>query len=191
MFLRLTQPHMSHERRVNPRSGFTLLISVLVVGIILAIGLSILTITLKEYLLSGIARESVIALNAADAGIECALYWDHHPTDGNRFDLTPSGPSITCMGQTKSTIPGPSGAAQNFQFNWPEGTIPVCADVTVTKYFSTTLNVPMDGSPSCSPGPNCCPMGIECTVVTSRGYNKACSQLNTPRTVERALYTRF
>src|SRR3989338_9684883 len=96
---------MKEQQPHNLRKGFTLLIALLVIGIILAIGLSILNITLKEFILSGIARESAIALGAADAGMECALYWDSS-SDGNKFDPAPnSALPITCMG-TSSTWQG-------------------------------------------------------------------------------------
>ena len=162
---------------VKPQRGFTLLIAVLVVSIIRAIGISILTITLKEYVLSRVARQSVIALNAADAGMECARYWDHS-TQGNKFDVAAPPSNITCMEQTHPTGGGVSGTPQEFTFSW--GAPEVCAKVSVTKYFSTSGVAPMGD------GRNC-PQGVECTRVVSLGYDKACADINTPRTVERGL----
>ncbi|MEK7134342.1 MAG: pilus assembly PilX N-terminal domain-containing protein [Patescibacteria group bacterium] len=60
--------------------GFVLPLAVLLAGILLSIGLAIFSITLKELTLSSSGRESQIAFFAADAGTECALYWDvRHP----------------------------------------------------------------------------------------------------------------
>lgn len=175
-------------KQKNNRRGFTLFIAVLVIGIILAIGLSILNITLKEYLLSGVVRESAVALDAADAGMECALYWDRS-NQGNKFDVEGqpteplSGTTITCMEDTRAVGGGTSGTAQNFEFDW--GTPAVCTKISVTKYYNASLPVPMGEGPG---GQDLtCPAGVECTRTVSLGYNKACSQLTSPRTVERGL----
>ncbi len=57
-------------------AGFVLPFAVLLSGILLSIGLAIFSITLKELILSSAGRESQFAFFAADAGAECALYWD-------------------------------------------------------------------------------------------------------------------
>lgn len=56
--------------------GFTLFYAVLVSSLLLAIGLAILNITFKEFVLSSGARDSETAFYAADTALECALYWD-------------------------------------------------------------------------------------------------------------------
>lgn len=181
----------AHPIQLDAQKGFTLLIAILVIGIVLAIGLSILNITLKEYILSNIARESAIALNAADAGMECALYWDRS-SQGNKFDVGAPASSITCMDQTKNTGGGVSGASQEFQFSW--GAPAVCARVSVTKYFSSTGTVTM--GVNAQGDTISCPQGVECTRIVSLGYNRACpAQLTDtftdPRTVERGLRARY
>lgn len=167
----------SSQGPTKPSHGFVLLVTILIVGIVLAIGISIMTITLKEYILSGVARESTIALNAADAGMECAFYWDR-ASEGNTFDVGAGANSITCMGQTKNTGGGASGTPQEFQFEW--GSPLVCAKISVTKYFSTAGPVDMGGG-------RICPIGVECTRTVSLGYNRGCGQLSDPRAVERGL----
>lgn len=65
--------------KINSRKyndGYTLLFAVLVSSIVLIIGISILTISKKEFLLSSSARESVYSFYAADTGMECAIYQD-------------------------------------------------------------------------------------------------------------------
>ncbi len=61
---------------IKDNRGYTLLFAVLVSSLVLAVGISILTISKKEFLLSSAARESVYAFYAADTGLECAVYWD-------------------------------------------------------------------------------------------------------------------
>ena len=56
--------------------GFTLIFAVLVGSLIVAIGVAISNIALKELAISAISRESQIAFYAADSGAECAIYWD-------------------------------------------------------------------------------------------------------------------
>ena len=51
---------------------FAILVSVMV----LAVGTSIINISLKQVILSGTGRESQFAFYAANTGMECALYWD-------------------------------------------------------------------------------------------------------------------
>jgi len=56
--------------------GFVILIAVLVAGIFVVIGASILLISVKELELSTGQTQSQYAFYAADTGMECALYWD-------------------------------------------------------------------------------------------------------------------
>lgn len=53
-----------------------MLFSVLISSLLVAVGLSIFNLTLKEITLSTAGRESQIAFYAANSGMECALYWD-------------------------------------------------------------------------------------------------------------------
>ena len=148
--------------------GFALLIAVLVSGIVLAIGVSVLNITLKDFILSNIARDSEIAFYAANAGMECALYWDE--SDRNVFV---DGGTVTCIGES-SAVPSPGTDSLNtFQREW--GTPTVCTVVSVEKFDCQERN------PSF-------PTGLLCTTVEARGYNRSCDDLSDDtRTVERAL----
>ncbi len=56
--------------------GFTIFFAVLVGSLALAIGLSIYELLIRELELSQVAKQSQFAIYAADAGAECALYWD-------------------------------------------------------------------------------------------------------------------
>lgn len=63
-------------KEINNKKGFTLLFAVLVSIMVLAVGASIINISLKQLILSGAGRESQFAFYAANTGMECALYWD-------------------------------------------------------------------------------------------------------------------
>ena len=81
---------------MNRQQGYTLLFAIIITTIVLAVGVSILTIARKEVLLSSGARESQIAIYMADNGLECAAYWE-----ANNYFATSSPPitSVKCDGQ--------------------------------------------------------------------------------------------
>lgn len=58
--------------------GFVLLYAVMTSTIVLAVGVSIISIALKQLSISTLGRESQYAFYAANTGAECALYWDFH-----------------------------------------------------------------------------------------------------------------
>lgn len=63
-------------KKIKNDKGFTLLFAVLVSIMVLAVGTSIINISLKQVILSSSGRESQFAFYAANTGMECALYWD-------------------------------------------------------------------------------------------------------------------
>jgi Tfp pilus assembly protein PilX len=58
------------------KTGFTLLLSMILASVALIVGLGVFFIILKEIQISGVGRESQIAFHAADSGAECVIYWD-------------------------------------------------------------------------------------------------------------------
>jgi hypothetical protein len=58
--------------------AFVLLYAVMTSTIVLAVGVSIISIALKQLAISTLGRESQYAFYAANTGAECALYWDFH-----------------------------------------------------------------------------------------------------------------
>jgi len=57
-------------------AGFTLLFASLIGSLVIAVGLAILDITIKQLALASAGRESQQAFYSADTGTECALYLD-------------------------------------------------------------------------------------------------------------------
>jgi len=116
--------------------GFVILFVVLIAAIILLIGAGIFTISFKENILSSTARESQLALSAADAGVECALY---HDIEFLAFSSSAPVASIECADTTLSvTNPAP----EEFKFSLPlenvmhlSGVTLPCAHVTVDKNY--------------------------------------------------------
>ena len=149
--------------------GFTLLYAVLISSILLAIGIAIFEITVRELRLSSVVRESQYAFYAADSGIECALYWDVQASTTRVF-YPGATQTITCDNQTISNVGGAAyGVGSTFTASIPEGNR--CISVTVTK---TALNG--DPNPPVR------------TVIDSRGYNVSCATIATDQNaVERTL----
>ena len=58
------------------KRGFVALFAMLISSIVLTISFGLLNVALKEVILSSSGRESQFGFYAADAGAECALYWD-------------------------------------------------------------------------------------------------------------------
>lgn len=148
----------------SKQKGFTLLLSVLISGIVLSIGLAIFNLTFKELKLSSAGRESQFAFYAADSGIECALYHDQR---NDSFSTTNPASSITCNNTdltVVSSVPVPDTYVRTFSLILDTSTNRYCSDVTVTK---------SDGD----------------TVIDSRGTN-SCG-VDDGRRVERAIQVTF
>lgn len=60
----------------NKKRGFTIFFAALVGSLALAIGLAVYDLTARQLDLATTVSQSYYAIYAADAGIECALYWD-------------------------------------------------------------------------------------------------------------------
>lgn len=165
--------------------AFTLFLSIIVAAVVLSIGLALLELTLRQFKLGGLANESVIALNAADAGLECFRYWDRSDFAGGIFDIGPGATPFDCMGQTEVTSGlVASGDRESFEFEW--GVVDtMCTKLDVYKYFDSVSDTNMQD------GTRRCPAGFTCTQVESRGYNVPCDQLNNNRVVERAIRATF
>ncbi|MEX0933706.1 MAG: hypothetical protein WD003_00375 [Candidatus Paceibacterota bacterium] len=91
-------------RRTYTQKGYVLLLSVLISGIILAIGVGIANITIKGLILASTGKNSQYAFYAADSGGECALYWDiNGDGSGSVFatssESTPPTSGIECSEQ--------------------------------------------------------------------------------------------
>lgn len=170
---------------VQKNKGYTLLFAVLVSSIVLAIGISILNISKKEFLLASSARESTSAFYAADSGLECAMF-----NNKAGYISTTSPYSVSCVDVTKtfqvdfSAInPSPATSANPatafFDLKLNDST---CAIVQIDKYYE----------PSATPGN----FRLR-TRIISRGYNvgwnEAAGKCNepSPRRVERALRFTF
>src|SRR3989338_2065959 len=157
------------SRKAN---GFTLLLSLLVISVVLSVSLGIFNIMTKELKLSGIGRESQIAFYAADVGIECFFYWEikHPGLTGSAFE--PGEAPSDAFKCAKSSISAISDADSDtdkssysftLSFGAPTNS---CVEIKVDKNYSISNKV--------------------ITTVESRVYNVACDS-DSPFKVERAI----
>jgi len=80
---------MKKNHHTTTESGFVVLFSILISTIILTMSAGIFQVAQKESILSSYSRESQKAFYAADAGVECALYWDIANTiESTKFSIT-------------------------------------------------------------------------------------------------------
>ena len=195
------------NKKQHRESGFALLIALIVVTALISIGLSVLDLSVRQVRLSSNAADSEIAFHAANAGIECAVYWRRENTAATAMD---NGNSISpeCFDETPSpaSVPGSnansyldssadaSAYIYNYEFTW--GTPNRCSEIRVlvinadesgdgaiisnANITSTNLfpGYPSTAAKSCS-------AGAVCSVISVQGYNKACTSTNTYGTVQR------
>lgn len=97
--------------------GVVLLISVLVASVALAVGFGVYNRTYKELLFASFWKQTQTAFAAADAGLECVMYWDLHPAA-----------SASCMGATVAGWNPLLNATANFTI-----ATPLCVSIEITK----------------------------------------------------------
>ena len=137
--------------------GYTLLFAVLVSSLVLAVGISILNISKKEFLIATSTRDSSSALYAAESGLECAFFGDMAIRDA--FDTgTDQTSQLGCSVPYKFVLVSlntPGSGEGKFIFHAKFGTTgSSCSVVTLTKEFEDVG-------------------GVERlrTTIDSRGYN--------------------
>jgi Tfp pilus assembly protein PilX len=198
-------PHYKKEKR-----GFALLLAIIISSVMLAIGVSILKISVNQITLSTTARESEFAFQAAHAGIDCMSYWRNKKASEYLSTTTtssPSNPSVSCFGappNVKSTQQLSNSSSNGVinvyknTFSWGGGTSGILPRCTETELYVMTGK---DGSVSMSfperdylgtNGRKTCADGRVCNIIISRGYNRACITLSTSiYTVQRELTQEF
>lgn len=188
-------------------SGFALLITLIVVGVVLSVGLTILDLSIKQVRLSTNAKESEIAFHATNAGMECARY-----VRSVKSAAMEIGQTITanCFGETVTNIsptagvgaPAVSGDGTAFLYKydvtWGDADARRCSKISTLVASSTIAGSGMEitnmeslisGYPDGDT--KSCEEGARCTVISVRGYNKSCANIGNYGTVEREVLLQF
>ncbi len=181
------------------QSGFALLLTLVVISVVLAIGLSLLNITVKQFTLSATARDSELAFHAANTGVECAQ------AAANSVDLfagaAPPNVDFDCANISASAAnretpdtdvyqysasEGDSGTAGGF--TWSAGSGEVCTEVDLFLLDAQSGDMSFDfASAGFGIGTEVCSDGNVCTYIFSRGYNRPCDSLSGLRVVQREI----
>lgn len=193
----------NHFSVKDKKSGFTLLFSVLVSVLILAVGASIISIALKQVILSGAGRESQFAFYAANTGLECALYWDLHPRPDQKYIFPATGLS----GGNQARVDTNDWANIKCAGGELSSGIGVSPKFTSEVPWSSDLQGAIDGdykfrisiSNTILPVSYCAEVNVKksyssstgriTTTINSRGLN-TCDE-NSPRAVERGLVLEY
>jgi hypothetical protein len=189
------------------RRGFTLFIALIVSSLLLAVGLSLSTIILKQLIFSNSGKESQLAFYAADSGAECALYWDRKGVDGyTTFDGAfatsstnkdifcgtggPTTPQTAQVGSFEKIMsPDQLQATTTFYVDYSdvnEVDHKACAFVTVYKWLDITQTDPVQHTRIDSRGYNVPLLGSVGSDVDPTNGAK-CDFSDTSRVVERAV----
>lgn len=157
-----------------PESGFALIMALVISSVVLSIGLSMLSITIKQVDLTATARESEVAFQTASAAMECALM-TRIKEDINIATTSPADNiSIDC-----GTISGTISRSGNdnrgryiYETDWvgSDGRVSfVKIDMFVIGENAGNRNYnPSDRSFS-----RICPDDIYCTYIFAEGYNRS------------------
>ena len=130
------------EKNYTSRNhGAVLLIAILVSSVALAVGIGVYNRTYKELLFASFWKQTQVAFGAADAGLECALYWDLHQIGAT---------SASCFGGQVFLADGvtPWNPSLNGSASLSV-TTPLCVTIEITKNAGATT-IKSRGYNSCS-----------------------------------------
>lgn len=186
-------------KKNKSQKGFVILFAVLISSLVLSVGISIISISLKQIILSGSGRDSQYAFYASNSGAECAQYWDYAGALDNtgekivvfatssQSNLSFDIGDVKCLGQqlVTSTDNGgnqnsPCASSINTDTGWcVQGDASSAKTKFRIKYADKPYCADVIVSKSINAG------GNAATKITSRGYN-TCDE-NNPRRIQRAL----
>ncbi len=166
----------NRKERIENR-GFTLLIAIIFMSVMLSFGLALGSLGYKQEVLASNAIESQHAFYAADAALECALYADQQQ---NLFEYSSHGVNtppglMSCAGAVATQLNYSYDATKLVvaeRISIDSGTsYQRCADVTIYKY-----STPVNGVVS---------------YLFSQGYDVACASVGGSRFVSRGLSAHY
>ncbi len=185
--------------------GFALLMTLIVVTVVVAIGLTVLDLSTKQIRLSTNAKDSEVAFHAANAGMECARFWRRQ---ASTLMETGSPVSPSCFGSAlysnnrvriTSNVSGDGEVYKyDYAFSWAAGSR--CSQITTLVASSTSqgagltignITALVPGYPGGSLNEKECAAGERCTVLSVRGYNKPCNDVSGYGTVQREVLLQF
>lgn len=184
--------------------GFALLITIIVVGVVLSVGLAVLDLSIKQVNLSTNAKQSEIAFHAANAGMECARYWRRVEDEDMKSGqpISPSCFGVNSVSVSAETVTPAVALADGsryrytYEFTWGAAgdrctkinTLVAFADIGGAGVTTTDMKTHVPGFPKDT---TYCEPGARCTVISVKGYNRPCSTTGNYGTIEREVLLQF
>lgn len=163
------------------KQGVALLMTMLIVSAILAIGLTIASITYKQLVLSSTIRNSTRAFYSADSVLECILY-----NDKIRPTLFATSSDTYAHVSNPNTSVGTISDCLNSTTRFRKSDISADSNSAITE-FTVNSNNDIDMSAIVTVEKN-----GSSTIISVRGRNHNVANTNSdPRTVERGLRIRY
>lgn len=184
-------------------SGFALLLSIIISSVVLSIGLTLLSVTIKQLNLTTTGRESEIAFHMANLGLECGQYWQQEhillyanpnaiiipTTDTDTLKINCAGnieqPTNTLISET---IQGGDGTLHTAEYSFDVNVNGESRYVHMTTYVivNTSNN---DINYLTGRVRTECEAMQTCTVIVSQGYNRSQAEVQAKSifTVQREL----
>jgi Tfp pilus assembly protein PilX len=189
----------------SSKGGFALLMALITVTVVSSIGVSLLSLSTKQVRLSTNAKDSEIAFHAANAGIECGRYirrvasttmesgGDIPADKDNCFGVNPYSPAKVPIldnanGKIYLYIYGFTWGTNNDRCSFLS-TLVMAANSQGSGLSLSNVPMYIPGYPSTA-AVNC-RAGERCSILSSHGYNRACSDIDTHGTVEREVLIQF
>jgi hypothetical protein len=189
-----------------PQSGFALLVSLVVVGVVLSVGMVLLDLTIKQVELATTTRNSEIAFHAANAGMECAQYVRRaNPTLNSTIpgSITPECFGASALANTRTENAALDIYEYDYQFTWGSSGSERCSlirmvvanpevsdiDVNDILISNASFQTVIPGYPDGQAFE--CSEGSQCTTISVKGYNRPCPQINNFGVVEREVLLEF
>lgn len=209
----MDQLHKKNNLVVKHKEGFALLMTLIVVGVVLSVGLTILDLSIKQVRLSTNAVQSEISFHAANAGAECARYIRRIRAEDMVKGLGLG--TVQCFGveddsPTADSIASGSNDPDDgiitkytYEIPWLSGksctvvnTIVMAAEIGGDGLTILNMRDHMPGFPdNDDDGDNDievgCQAGSQCTIISVQGFNQNCQFKNFDGTVQREVLLQF
>ena len=167
-----------YNKTHNSEPGFALIMALIISSVVLSIGLSMLSITIKQVDLVATARESEIAFQAASLAMDCALMTRIRESTALATTSPTTNLNFDCGDINQPASHSTPGGADRHQyvadFDWNNSTgkdlkMVITMFVIGENASNRTYNK-NDFSATCNPN-------IYCTYIFTEGYNRSQAEI--------------
>lgn len=189
---------MMHRNRTS--EGFALLMTIIVLGVVAAVGISMVELTIKQVRLSSNSTDSEVSFHAANAGLECARYWRRieSATVATGGDFSPDCMNGSVSDFSNTDISVSDGIANQYEYDVTWGSPQRCSRINMITLIAdgSGSGVTVNNMPSRMPGypdgaTKSCDAGGRCTVISVQGFNRSCDDIGNFGTVQREVLVQF